>query len=169
MEEREFISYEYKEVSIKNKKIELYLDSIKNFGWSIVTQELEMYKTKLKLKRNYKLKNREQVVMLEKKFENAFEILETKDGKETNKAFIVSLTLGLIGSAFMAGAVFSYLASIIWAMIVLAIQGFTLWAIPYFVYKKVLSNTKRKITPLIDQAYSVIFNSTEEAYKLINK
>lgn len=167
MEEKEFIAYEYKEVSIKNEKVELYLDSIKNFGWTVVTQTLDFAKTHLKLKRNYKIANREQIVMLEKKFESAFEILASKDGKEKNKAVIYSISVGLMGTVFMAGSVFSYLDAIIWATIVLAIPGFMLWALAYFVYRKVLIVSKKKLTPMIDQAYSTIFNTTEQAHHLL--
>jgi hypothetical protein len=167
--EKEFVAYEYKDISIKKEKVSLYLECIANYGWEIVSKNDGLNNSKIKLKRNYKMANREKLSNLEKEFEEAFLQIETLEGSEKEAGISTSIIVGIIGSAFLAGSVFSYLASNIILMVILAIPGFIGWILPYFINKKLIEKKKIRISKVVENNYNKIYKVSEEAFYLNNK
>ena len=78
------------------------------------------------------------------------------------------MTVGLIGTAFLAGATFAFIyAEMIPLMILFAIPGFIGWALPYPLYKRVQAKKTSKVTPLIEQQYDAICEVCEKAHALL--
>ena len=65
-------------------------------------------------------------------------------------AAVCALTVGVIGTAFMAGSVFAVTAQPpqILLCIIFALPAFVGWIMPYFLYKKM-----KKIVPMIEAKY----------------
>ena len=167
--EKEFIAYEYKEVIINKKRLDLYLDCVINLGWEVTNKENHLGKIKLHLKRNYKINNREEVLKLEKDFEEKFNLLEKINNEKYDLGLMISLTVGLIGTACLAGATFSFLASKIALMIILAIPGFVGWFLPYFINKKINNKNLVKVEQKNTELKNEIYSSMEKAFSLLNK
>jgi len=167
--EKEFIAYEYKEVIINKKRLDLYLDCVINLGWEVTNKENYLGKIKLNLKRNYKINNREEVLKLEKDFEEKFNLLERINNEKYDLGLMISLTVGLIGTACLAGATFSFLASKIGLMIILAIPGFVGWFLPYFINKKINNKNLVKVEQKNTELKNEIYSSMEKAFALLNK
>lgn len=84
-----------------------------------------------------------------------------------DKAVMIALIAGVIGTAFMAGSTFAVTAQPphIMLCILLAIPGFTGWILPYFLYKRMVCMQTEKITPLIEAKYDEI---CEKGNKLLH-
>ena len=171
-EQTMFIAYEYKDLNVKKELASFYLDCYENFGW----QQDENFppkengeKISLKLKRNRKIVNKVELTRLQRHFEADMEDIFSLENSKTTKALIIALTIGILGTAFMAGSVFAVTATppIIWLCIILAIPGFAGWILPYFAYKKVKEDKVRKVTPYIEEKYDEIYEICEKGHSLL--
>lgn len=164
----DYIAYEYKSVVANKDLTELYEDSYKSFGWKTVEKKDGIEGTTIKLKRDREIENRTELVVLQKNFETEVKNIEKFTVQKTQKAMLVSLSTGIVGTAFMAGATFAYLAAtpMIALMVPLAIVGFVGWIAPYFINKYIKKRQAIKLTPQIDGAYDNIYGICKQARKL---
>ena len=149
MSEKEngYVGFEYMEVPAARSMESMYVDSYTSFGWkfegSSAGQE-GSERIRLKFKRDRKLRNKAELTRLQRQF-------EALERSKTTAASIAAFSIGLVGSAFLGGAVFAYLAGSLPLMVVLAIPGFLGWIVPYFCYRKLCSSRERQIIPLVEQ------------------
>lgn len=171
-EMREFTSFEYKELHVNAEQASFYLDCYENFGWqqddNFPPQESAGVIT-LRLKRNRKIVNKVELTRLQRHFEADMQDIFSLEKAKTTQAMIVSLTIGIIGTAFMAGSVFAVTADppVIWLCVLLAIPAFVGWIFPYFVYKKLKDEKTRKVTPYIEEKYEEIYEICEKGHSLL--
>ena len=167
-----FVGYEYKEISADSDKASLLLDGYLNFGW---TADENIQPTKIfgrvsvKLKRDRKILNKVELTRLQRHFEACVNEIEEMEASKTQSATIWAITIGIIGTAFMAGSVFAVTAApprVILSMI-LALPAFIGWALPYFVYRKRVQQRAEKMLPLIEQKYDEIYEICEKGSKLL--
>ena len=171
-ERMEFTSYEYKELNVKENMASFYLDCYENFGWQQddnFPPQRSGDSVTMKLKRNRKIVNKVELTRLQRHFEADMEDIFSLENSKTTQAMIVSLTIGIIGTAFMAGSVFAVTAEppIIWLCILLAVPAFLGWILPYFVYKKLKDKRTKKITPYIEEKYDEIYEICEKGHSLL--
>nr|WP_253288951.1 hypothetical protein [Eubacterium sp. MSJ-13] len=149
-----------------------YLDCYENFGW----QQDENFPVQqnggmlnIKLKRNRKLVNKVELTRLQRHFEADMEDIFSLENSKTSMATLIALSVGIVGTAFMAGSVFAVTASppIIWLCILLAVPAFAGWILPYFVYKKVREEKTKKVTPYIEEKYEEIYKICEKGHSLL--
>ena len=168
----EFIGYEYREVTVKQALAPVYIDGYANFGWTLEGTESPLQEartTVLKLKRDRKIRNKAELTRLQRQFEAGVSEIETLERSKTLGASTVAYILGVIGCGFMAGSVFAVEASLISLTVILAIPGFILWIIPYFVFRKMAKNKSEEVTPFIDNKYDEIYEICEKANRLLDK
>jgi len=163
-----FIMNEYIDVNVKQKLVQLCSDCYKELGWTIINTSSSMDSITMKMQRDRKIKNRAALCDLQRKCEGAFTAIEKLETTKTLKAMAISLGIGIVGTSFMAGSVFAYLASMIPLCIILAIPAFIGWALPYFFYKKIFIETSAKVNIMIDHNYDVIYESCEKARYLLD-
>lgn len=171
-EKRDYIGYDYKDVTIRSEKASMYLDCYENFGWSgddnlDVTRGSHL--TTLRLKRNRKIINKMELTRLQRHFEACANEIEALEKAKTSMANAVALIVALIGTAFMAGSTFAVVHEppIIWLCILLAIPGFIGWILPYFLYHWVVRRQTQKIQPLIEEKYEEIYEICEKGHSLL--
>lgn len=122
-------------------------DGYENFGWELEGTESGAGKLvsdtiEMKFKRDRKIRNKAELTRLQRNFDACVsEILSLEAGKYV-KVSIVAHTVGIIGTAFMAGSVFVVTAGMIVPCILLAISAFIGWILPYFPF---LSVEKKKL------------------------
>jgi len=162
-----FIMNEYIDVNVKQNLVKLCCDCYKELGWDVINTSSSVDSVTMKMQRNRKIKNRAALCDLQRKCEQSFTSIEKLEKAKTGKAMGISLGIGIVGTAFMAGSVFAYLASMIALCIILAIPAFIGWALPYFLYKKIYNETSTKVNIMIDHNYDVIYNSCEKASHLL--
>ena len=165
-----FIGYEYKDVTVDQEKEGVYTDGYPNFGWTLEgrsTSLLGLSTVNLRFKRDRKIRNKAELTRLQRQFEgNVNEIGKMEQSKATT-AGIAALTIGFIGTAFMAGATFAFLADMIVLCIVLAIPAFIGWTLPYLSFVRLRNKRIETITPLIEQQYDAIYEVCEKAHGLL--
>ena len=168
-----FIGYEYKDITVGRDMESFYPDGYANFGWSLAGTDADPNPmgngtVKMKLKRDRKICNKAELTRLQRQFEACMHEIQSLERSKTSSASMAAFTVGLLGTAFLAGSVFAYIGGMLAFSIVLAVPGFLGWIIPYFVYRKIREDKTAKLTPLIEQKYDEIYAACEKAHGLLN-
>lgn len=178
--QRNYVGYEYKEIAADSSMISLLLDGYENFGWEVNDNLPESgmgekagvrQRTMIRLRRDRKILNKAELTRLQRNFEACISEIQTLEQRKTSTATVWALILGLIGTAFMAGATFAVTAQppYIVLCIILAVPGFLGWIFPYFLYKMIVEKQTGKITPLIEAKYDEIYEICEKGNRLLYK
>ena len=167
-----FVGYEYKEISADSEKASMFLDGYMSFGWTAdenIQPSRVLGRVSIKLKRDRKIMNKAELTRLQRHFEACMSEIDEMEFSKTQSATIWAIAIGIIGAAFMAGSVFAVTAAppMIALCVILGIPGFIGWALPYFVFKKMVQQRVEKITPLIEQKYDEIYEICEKGSKLL--
>ena len=168
--ENGFIGFEYTDVSIQRDKENLYADGYQNFGWKLesVSNGLQSpTRVTMRFKRDRKIDRKNELTHYQRQFDSLVSEIEDYENSRTTSASIWAYSIGLIGTAFMAGSVFAMLAGMIPLMVILAIPAFVGWILPYFVFKRVQNNKTKKYAPLIEERYDAIYNISKQANALL--
>ncbi|MBQ2872715.1 MAG: hypothetical protein IJE89_01795 [Bacilli bacterium] len=184
-ETKDFVAYEYISLNVKSEFEPLYIDCYENFGWILINNtsliDSEDYYinnsnvnnnklVNLKFKRDRRIKNKVELLSLQRKLESSLKEIETLEKEPYTKGIISALTIGLIGTIFLALSVFSITATnpLIISCIICGIIGLTGWFLGYFAYIKVKVKTQKENISLIEEQYNTIYDSCEQARKLID-
>lgn len=183
MSENKFIGYEYRTISVPKDKASVYLDGYQNFGWepeggeeaaaangqSVLPSVSSM--TTLRFKRDRKIRNKAELTRLQRQFDACVEEIVNLERSKTTKAMIVSLSVGVIGCAFMAGSVFAVTAAIPQVVLsaVLAVPGFVCWILPFFLHQNLRTKRTAVVNPLVDKKYDEIYDVCEKGNSLLGK
>ncbi len=167
-----FVAYEYKEINTDQTKASLYLDCYRNFGWKQdgnQSENTEKNAVVLHLKRNRKIMNKAELTRLQRNFEDCMKQIDALERSKTGTAMAVALAVGLLGTVFMALSTFAVTASPahVIACVLFAIPGIIGWALPYFLYRKLVTRKRNVIEPLIEQKYDEIYEICEKGSKLL--
>lgn len=167
-----YTSYDYKKISLESDMDMQYLDGLTTFGWRIDVDKTTSEHGVLHhvLKRNRNIINKIELTRLEKNFDFCFHEISRLTSTVKSKATIMSLTVGIIGTCFIAGSTFAitYEPPIVWLCVVLAIPGFTGWILPYFVYKSVKVRQEIRIESFIKENYDEIEVICNKAAQLLD-
>lgn len=176
--QKNYVGYEYKEIPAEEHMVSLLLDGYENFGWELNESMPEhgvggktgrLSRAVIRMKRDRKIVNKTELTRLQRNFEACVTEIQTLEKRKTSKATVYTLILGIIGTAFMAGATFAVTSQpphMIWC-IILAIPGFLGWILPYFLYKRIQRKETKKLTPLIEAKYDEIYEICEKGNKLL--
>lgn len=144
----------------------MYADGYQNFGWileSTSKPQAGVNTITMKFKRDRKIRNKAELTRLQRQFDAcASEIIRIEKSKKS-QALAIALMIGLIGTAFLAGATFAYLSDLIVLCIVLALPGFVGWILPHFLYNLTYSKQAAKVDPLIEKKQDEIYEVCERA------
>ncbi len=169
---KDYIGYEYKELTASGERASFYLDCYQCFGW---TPDERMGgsaapKGKLVLKRARKIVNKTELTRLQRHFEACMDEIAALEQSKTTNGTIVALIVGLIGTAFMAGSVFAvtHVPPLMALSVILALPGFQGWILPWFIYKKMVSNRSKLVTELVERKYDEIYEICEQGNQLLN-
>ena len=165
-----FIGYEYKELYVDRDKEGVYADAYPNFGWTLENSTapvLGISTIGLKFKRDRRIRNKAELTRLQRQFESNVSEIEKLEQSKTTKASIAAYTIGLAGTALMAGSVFAFLAGLIPLCIVLAVPALICWGLGYLSFIKIREKRIETVTPLIEQQYDAIYEVCEKAHALL--
>lgn len=167
-----YVGYDYKVITVASKDLAMYLDCYESFGW-IPNDEPAMIPpgsiAKLTLKRDRKIVNKAELTRLQRHFEACVEQAQALERSKGQKATAVSLVVGMIGTAFMAGSVFAVTSTppLILLCILLAIPGFVGWGLSYPVFKRLAEKRAREVSPLIEDKIDEIHDICEKGHQLL--
>lgn len=124
-------------------------------------------KVDLIFKRDKYIERKVELNRLQLQFENSAKEIDRLEKSKSTTASIAAYAVGIIGTVFMAGSTFSYLAGMLQLCVILAVPGFAGWILSYFIYKTVKSSKTKKVAPLIEQKYDNIYEICKKASDLI--
>lgn len=164
-----FITYEYQTVPVDRAKESLYSDVYRGFGWAPDGQvpTSRPGAVQLKFKRDRRIAGRSVLAELQRRAENALRSIDALERSKTVAPTIVSLLIGLVGVAFLAGSVFSLEGSFVAASVVLGAIGLAICVPPYFVYDRMRRAKAARVAPLIDREYETVYDTAEQAGRLL--
>jgi len=171
---RDFVGYEYKDITIERSLESLYADGYQNFGWELdqkagVTPGITT--SSLKFKRDRKILNKAELTRLQRQFDACAREITALEKSKTTGATITAMIIGLIGSAFLALSVFAITAETpsILLCIVFGFPGIIGWVLPYFIFKKMITKRTQTVDPLINVKYDEIYDVCEKGNTLLPK
>ena len=169
---RTFTAYEYKEMTVDMEQASLYLDAYENFGWEAdekMRSSTTLGKATLHFRRDRKIVNKAELTRLQRNFDACMEEIQALEASKKCTATAVSIAVGLVGTAFMAGSVFAVTAAtpMIPLCIILALPGFIGWLLPNFLFKKMVRRRTKKVAPLIEEKYDELYAVCEKGSKLL--
>jgi len=171
---RDFVGYEYKDITVQRSMESVYADGYQNFGWKLEEKSgvvTGINSSCLKFKRDRKILNKAELTRLQRQFDACVGEIVALEKSKTANATIAALIIGLIGCAFLAGSVFAVTAEPpnILLCIIFGLPGIVGWIFPYFVYKAMSLKRIQKVEPLIDLKYDEIYEVCEKASGLLPK
>ena len=167
-----YIGYEYKTITVNDQLESLYTDAYQNFGWQLEGAQPALNGApntiEMKFKRDRKLRNKGELVRLQRRFEACANELARLERSKAIKASVVAYGIGILGCVFMTGAAFAYLGGVPVLCAVLTVPGLAGAVLPYFLYKSFYAKKSAQVTPLIDQKYDEIYEVCEQANALLD-
>lgn len=170
MSEQNFVGYEYADITVKRSIASVYADGYESFGWKLDGSDELPGKTEsvtLKFKRDRKLRNKAELTRLQHSFDACASQILSLEASKYLKASIAAFSVGILGTAFMAGSVFAITAHMVLACVILAIPAFIGWVLPYFLYRGIEKKKTAEVSPLIEKNYDDLYSICEKASSLL--
>lgn len=173
MQEKDFVSYEYKTVTVKAKDKTKAMDMYEAFGWEItaVTPNIVDGIT-LSLKRDRKQKHKQELTKLEMQAENISDTLSALERSKTLGGNIFAYIFGIFSVLVFGGGMSLAMLKTdnipaLVGGIVLGVLGFALCGITYPIYKKIVAKKTKQVLPVIDQTEENLANVLEKGNDLL--
>ena len=166
----EQVTYEYATVRAERDRESLYQDTYRSLGWTIEGSSLSPANpatVTLKLKRPRRITNRPQVVELQRKAERALSEIASLEKSKSTSALATALTVGIVGTAFLAGSVFAIDADNWGLSIPLGTVGLLGWLAGYLSFGWLKSRRTATVVPRIEDQYDIVYEASEQAAHLL--
>lgn len=173
MQEKDFVSYEYKTRMVKTQEQTRAMDMYEAFGWEITGVNTSADgRSTLSFKRDRKLKHRQELNRLERQAEDTFALIVGLNKAKTLGARIFAYTFGIIAALVLGGGMCLTMltensAPALVGGIILGIAGIALCAVNYPIYKKIAEKKTAQILPVIDDNEEKLANLLERGNDLL--
>ena len=152
MQEKDFVSYEYKTVSVKAKDQSKAIDLYEAFGWEITaTERTVLDNVTISMKRDRKINHKAELVKLERQAENAFEAVNGLEKAKTQGARVFAYIFGCIAALVLGGGMCLCMlpesAAAMAAGVVIGLVGIAMCAVNYPVFQKARRQKDEKSAP----------------------
>lgn len=167
---RDFIAFEYKEIVASGEQASVLIDCYASFGWEIDPRtEGRNTGNQIMLRRNRKIINKTELTRLQRNFEACLGEIKTLEYSKTARACAVALSIGIVGTGFMAGSVFAVTAKppIVWLCVLLAIPALSLWLLAPLAFKRLAVRQSKDIEELIEKKYDEIYELCGKGSELL--
>ncbi len=173
MQDKNFVAFEYRTVTVKAEMQTKAMDMYEAFGWEITaTTPTAINGVTLSLKRDRKQKHKQELTKIERQAEKLFETIDGLQRSKTSFAQIFAYIFGVIGALVLGGGmslimvIENSLPAIIGG-VALGVVVIVLCAINYPIYKKIVANKTGKILPIIDDNEEKLANLLEKGNELL--
>ncbi len=174
MQKKDFVSYEYKTKTVKAKNQSKAIDMYEAFGWEVTaTTPTIVDGVVLSLKRDRKLKHKQELIKLERQAEGTFETINGLHRAKTMGASIFAYIFGVIATLMLGGGMclVMLIENSIPALvggIVLGVIGLVLCVVNYIIYSKIAAKKTKEILPIIDDNEEKLANILEKGNDLLS-
>ncbi|MBS6366356.1 MAG: hypothetical protein KH420_03335 [Clostridiales bacterium] len=169
-----FVGYEYLEVPVKSANAALCLDGYQSFGWvpdDHSPADPQGGKGKMVLKRDRKILNKVELTRLQRHFEACLAELAELERSKSTRATICAISVGLIGTVFMALSTFAvtHEPPLVVLSALFAIPGFLGWILPWFLYRGMVRRRTVVVNELMERKYDEIYEICKKGSALLNE
>lgn len=174
MQEKDFISYEYRTVSVKAKDSSKAIDMYEAFGWEVTASTPALLDgVTLSLKRDRKQKHKQELTKLERQAEETFDAINGLHRAKTAGASVFAYIFGCIAALVLGGGMClcMLIENSVPALvggIALGLAGIVLCGINYVIYKKLVAKKVKTLLPVIDDSEEKLANILEKGNDLLN-
>ena len=173
MQERDFVSYEYRTVSVKAKDQARVMDLYEAFGWEVTGTSPALDGVTLSLKRDRHIPHKQELVKLERQAEDTFSRIGGLERSKTQGTSVFSYIFGCIAVLILGGgmSLVMLVESSIPALvggIVLGIIGIVLCGVNNAIYKKRAEKKTKALLPVIDETEEKLANLLERGNELLS-
>lgn len=162
-----FVAYEYTTIRAPRDLARLHEDTYRNFGWTVTDEHTVPGAVEFTLKRDRNIRTRSAVTELERKAQRSLTKIDRLNTSPRNFAMTSAMTIGLVGTAFLAGSVFTLLGGFIVASVALGVVGLLGWAGGAGAYIIVRNRRTAKLAAAIDAEYGTVNACAEQANRLL--
>ena len=173
MQDKNFIAYEYKTVTVAAKNRARETDIAEAFGWEAIDASKAIGDNyALTFRRDRKIAHRAELTRLEKRAKDASDTLKVLEKSKTRAATVFGWIFG-IASTLIAGGGMSLVmqsegvAAKMAAGIVLGIAGIALCCVNYPIYNKIALKKTTEVAPSIDAGEEALANILEQGNDLL--
>ena len=172
MQEKDFVSYEYRTVSVKAKDQARVMDLYEAFGWEVTGTSPALDGITLSLKRDRHIPHKQELVKLERQAEDTFSRIGGLERSKTQGASAFSYIFGCIAALILGGgmSLVMLVEGSIPALvggIVLGIIGIVLCGVNYPIYKRLAAKKTKALLPVIDETEEKLANILERGSDLL--
>ncbi|MDE6586625.1 MAG: hypothetical protein K2K80_08095 [Clostridia bacterium] len=173
MQEKDFVSYEYKTVTVKAKEQSKAMDMYEAFGWEITTvAPATLDGVTLSLKRDRKQKHKQELTKLERQAEDLTDTINSLERSKTMFGNIFAYIFGVIATLILGGGMclVMLIENSIPALIggiALGIVGIALCVVNYPIYKNIVTKKTKQVLPVIDDNEEKLANTLEKGNDLL--
>ena len=174
MQERDFVAYEYTTKTVKAKDQTRAIDMYESFGWEVTaTTPTVVDGVTLSLKRDRKIKHKQELTKLERQAEDTFETINGLHRAKTMGASIFAYIFGIVAVLMLGGgmSLVMLIENSIPALvggIVLGVIGLVLCGINYVIYSKIAAKKIKEVLPIIDDNEEKLANILEKGNDLLS-
>lgn len=167
----EYVPYEYLTVRTTAQQEPLTRDTYHSLGWTL-EDRVQAVPTQsgvtLKFKRDRRIENRSVMSELQREAEQSLASIAALERSKGARAMAASLVVGIVGSGFLAGAVFAIMAGAVVLSIPLGALGLIGWVLGYLAHGKVRASTTARVAPQIDREYENLYSIGERADRILS-
>lgn len=173
MQEKDFVSYEYKTVTVKAREQARALDLYEAFGWEVAgTSASAVEGVTLSLKRDRKQKHRQELNRLERQAEETLGMIRGLERSETLGASVFAYLFGAMAALLLGGGMCLTLLvqnniPAFAGGIVLGVLGIALCAVNYLLYMRLAAKKTKQVLPVLDQTEEKLATLLEKGNDLL--
>lgn len=124
-------------------------------------------KAELRMKRNRKIKNKNELNRLQVSFETVLSEMERLEKSKTLGASVAAYIIGLLGTVCMALSTFCYLASNVAGCVGFAIPGFSGWIASYIAFVLIRNNREQTVNKEMEGKFDTVNDICMQAHEMM--
>jgi hypothetical protein len=173
MQEKDFITYEYRTKTVKAKDRTRVMDMSEAFGWEVTGTTPTIEGVTVSLKRDRKIKHKQELMKLERQADETFSAINKLNSAKTLTASVFAYIFGCIAALILGGVMCMTMLTennvpAFVGGIVLGIAGIVLCSVNYLIYKKIEEKKTVQVIPLIDDNEEKLANILAKGNDLLN-
>lgn len=164
-------SFEYARTTVASDLVTVACDCYENLGWELTGSKATTAggSTVLSFRRSRKVKNKAQLVKIQRTMDDLIDTIAGLEGEKTRRARMRALTVGIV-AALVLGV--GMCLTMVWdAMvpgIVVGVLGIAGCVGAWLLYRSTVERETARVTPRIEAAYDSLATACEEAQTVLS-
>lgn len=173
MQEKNFVSFDYKTISTTTEHQTRIVDLYESFGWELTGSTPAAFgRMVLSLKRDRKIRHKQELNRLERQAENGLQTLDRLSRAKTGSARVFAYVFGVLSALVLGGGMCLVLLNensipALVGGIALGLVGLALCCANYVIYQKLAEKSAKKILPLVEDEEEKLANLLERGNDLL--